>query len=211
MAAKKLGLTLVLLAFLALVPGGCGILCNNPCGCNPTFPEQSARIRSFELLTFSTGGQQINPTLNQPYDQVVKAFRIKEFDLISSEERPSGFSWNLGTAYACSPPPITVDKKLIGLSIINQEEVILGDGTRWEVGQDLSDSFGINSFFNSTLVPIDEFIGDGLTLILEDFFKVGLKKDPGKNLDLKLSFNLVLENGETFQISNEILSVRSKN
>lgn len=211
MAAKKLGLTLVLLAFLALIPGGCGILCDNSCGCNPTFPKQSARIRSFELLTFSTGGQQINPTLIQPYDQVVKAFRIKEFDLISSEVRPAGFSWNLGTAYACSPPPITVDKKLTGLSIINQEEVILGDGTRWEVGQDLSDSFGMNSFFNSTLVPIDEFIGEGLTLILEDFFKVGLKKDPGKNLELKLSFNLVLEKGETFQISNEILAVRSKN
>ncbi|GMQ23441.1 hypothetical protein Aoki45_01230 [Algoriphagus sp. oki45] len=211
MASKKSGLTLLLLAFLALAPGGCGILCNNPCGCNPTFPEQSARIRSFELLTFSTGGQQITPSLNQPYDQVVKAFRIKDFDLISSAEKSSNFNWNLGVAYACSPPPITVDKQLIDLRIINQEEVILGDGTRWEVGQELSEFFGMNSFFSSSLVPIDEFIGEGLTLILEDFLKVGLIKDPGKSLELKLSFNLVLENGETFQISNEILSVRSKN
>ncbi|MDX5340585.1 MAG: hypothetical protein LPK25_16280 [Cyclobacteriaceae bacterium] len=205
---KKFWTTAFLFGFLAILPAGCGIFCNDSCGCSPDFPEQSVRVRSFEVLTFSTGGQQISPNLPQPFDQVVKGFRIKEFDLISEVIREAESPGILGFAFACSPPPLKVKEKLTQLKIINLREVQLGNGMIWEPGQNITEHFGMNSFYNGNLLPIQQYLNNGLTLFLDDLYKVGLRTNPGKTLDLDISLTLVLEGGKEFLIGPEKLRIQ---
>ncbi len=205
---KKLLATFGLLTFLAIMPMSCGVVCLDTCGCNPSFPQQKLLIRSFEVLTIAGNGQRIQPTLTQPFDQVFKAFRIKDFELISFENSNLFEPWSLGTAFACSPPPIYAEEKLVQVQIFNLKEVTLGDGTSIALGEDISPYFGINDFFAQGLVPVNQFLSGGRTLILEDFFKLGFIKNPGKEISLELSIRLLMDNGEEFILGNQILSIR---
>mgnify|MGYP005748079347 CR=1 FL=1 len=207
---KKFWSTAILFGILAILPAGCGIFCNDSCGCSPDFPEQSVRIRTFEVLTFSTGGQQISPNFQQPYDQVVKGFRIKEFDLVSELIREAEHPGFLGLAFGCSPPPLKVREKLVQLKITNLKEIQFEDGRKWEPGQNISQNFGINSFYGGSLIPIDQFLKNGLTLFLDDFYKIGLLQNPGNSLDLEISISLVMESGQEYLLGPEILRVLKK-
>jgi len=207
---KKLASTFLVFSILALIPS-CGIFCNDSCGCSPDFPEQSARIKSFEILTFSTGNQQVPPSLAQPYDQIVKAFRIKDFDLLSLQERENYLGSGFGLALACSPPPIYSEKKLVDVKIINLKEVQLANGSIWETGQNISSQFVMTNFFSTDFQEISAFIGEGYNLTLDEFFKIRLNKDPGKDLNLELNFSLVLEGGQEFIIPMELWNIKTKN
>jgi hypothetical protein len=208
---KNLVVTLFIFSFFALIPVGCGLICRDSCGCSPTFPAQKIRIRSFEMLTISTGGQQISPTNQRPYDEVVKSFRIKEFDLFSLNNKKAVFHWSLGTAYACSPVPPISDKKLIGIKIINLKEFCLGDGTTILSGRDIAEYFQINNFFKEKLIPIREFLHGGKFLFLDELHKLAFIQDPGKPIDIMLNFIFVFEGGTELTLANEVLSIRPKN
>jgi hypothetical protein len=207
---KNLLVTGFLFGFLALIPAGCGEFCNDSCGCSPVFPPQNIRIKSFEMLTFSEG-QQITPTNQQPFNRVVKSFRIKDFDLISYSQKEVENHWSFGTAIACSPIPPTSEKKLIEIQIINLSEVKFEDGTVLGTGQDISAYFGINNFFQEGLVPIPEFLKGGRSLPLEELNKLGFTKDPGIPVNMLLNFSFLLDGGTELRITNETLSIGPKN
>lgn len=195
---------------LSLLPVACGIFCNDSCGCNPSFPQQTIRIRSLEMLTFSTGRQQISSNNIQPFDQVVKAFRIKEFDLLGDNGLDISNSGILGFAYACSPPPAISEKKLISIKVINLEKISLKDGTELSVGEDISNLFVISNFFIENPTSIQSYLKEGKILFLDELHKMGFTKEPSNPTQLKLNFIFGLENGTELLISNEILSISPK-
>lgn len=205
---KKLLATFSLLTFLAILPMSCGVVCLDTCGCNPSFPQQTLKIKSFEVLTVAGNGQRIQPTLAQPFDQVFKAIRIKDFDLITLEKSDFLEPTSLGTAFACSPPPIIAKEKLSRIQVINLKEITLGDGTLLSLGEDITPYFGMNDFFAQGLVPVNQFLAGGRSLILEDFFKLGFVRNPGKEINLELSIRLLMDNGEEFVLANQIHSIR---
>lgn len=205
---KTLGITAFLYLILALVPMSCGLLCQDSCACGPTFPPQTFRIRSFELITLGFDGQQIFPDKILPWDQYYKGLVIKDFDFISSiVTRTSSF----GMAVACSPVPPINEKKVIDLKIINLVENTLQDGRVLNVGDDISDLFGVNDFFTSDLEPIDTYFSGGLPLFLDQKLKVGFLQNPGKELILSIKITLVLEGGTAFTFDQEPFTITSQN
>lgn len=205
---KKLFLTVGLLTFLALMPMSCGLVCTDSCGCSPNFPEQKLLIKSFEVLTVAGDGQRIQPTLTQPYDQVFKAIRIKDFDLVSLAEPDFFQPWTLGAAFACSPPPVESIEKLRNIEIINLSEQTLADGTVLKLGETITPYFGMNDFFAQGLIPVNDFLKNNKDLVLEDFFKLGFTKNPGKPINLEITIRIVMENGKEFILNNQIHSIR---
>ncbi|TDQ19341.1 hypothetical protein DFQ04_1162 [Algoriphagus boseongensis] len=200
----------LLFGFLAIIPG-CEIFCTDSCGCGPTTPPKSVEIRSFEVLTLSSDNKEVNPSETKPFDQVVKAFRINEFNLVSELPGELGFHWGLGTALACSPAPLSSKEKLIDLQVINTKEVQLGDGTTLQAGQDITELFGFKNFFQSQLISLSEFLKEPQFLYLGEFITTGFMMDPGKNIDLELDFILKLEKGKEFLIPKEVLKIGPKN
>lgn len=193
---------------LALLPMSCGVFCNDSCGCGASFPEQFFRIRSFELFTSAFDGQRIFPDDSQPWDQYYKGFRVDQFDLISDiPARKSA----LGVALACDPAPPKSEKKLNAIRIINLKEESIGNGMILEVGQDITDLFGMNFFFSQGLEPIQDFISTGRELYLDQLFKLGFKNDPGRDLTLSLSISFILEDGTEFTFLNEPFTIQTKN
>ena len=205
---KKLFATLNLLALLALLPMGCDIFCADSCGCGSGFKNQTLLIKSFEAITIAADGQQIQPTSNLPYDQVFKAIRVDDFDLISYEGQDFFEPWSLGTAYACSPPTPISESKLTSLKITNLREVILGDGTRMQVGEDITAYFGINDFYSQGLKPVNQYLQSGKEVYLDGYYKLGFTKDPDAEVSLEFSISLTMDNGEEFVLNNQILGIR---
>lgn len=97
---------------------------------------------------------------------------------------------------------------MIGVQIINTREVILGNGEVIKVGQDISNYFQMNYFFNNTTRSIDQFLENGLTVFRDDLFKLVWNKDPGKVIELEFSLRIMMEGGLEFNLANEILSIR---
>ena len=84
-------------------------------------------------------------------------------------------------------------------------------GALLQVGDDISDLFGINRFFAEGLQPIDNYLSGGYPLFLDEKLKVGFLQDPGKELSLSIEISLILENGTTFRFDNEPFTIKSKN
>lgn len=204
---KTFGITAVLYLFLAMIPMSCGLFCRDSCGCGPKFSQQIFRIRSFELITAAFDGQRIFPDDMQPWDQYYKGLEVKDFDFITSSE---GLKATFGVALACDPAPAKSDKKLLDIRIINLKEANLGDGTVLQVGDDISELFGINRFFAEGLQPIDSYLSEGYLLFLDEMLKIGFLQDPGKDLSLSIEISLILENGTTFRFDNEPFTIKSK-
>lgn len=205
---KSIGLTFFIFTFLALIPMSCGILCEDSCGCSPSFPQQEMIIRSMEVLTIAGDGQRISPTNSQPYNQVVKAFRVKEFDLVTLSQAHFGSQASFGSVLACSPLPILSKEDLKQLQITNLQEVTLGDGTVLRVGEDITAYFGMNYFFAQSLESVPQFLGQGKPFLQDDFFKIGFTKDPGRPVVLEFNLRIALENGREFVFNNQIHSIQ---
>ena len=92
--------------------------------------------------------------------------------------------------------------------MINPREITLGDGSQLALGENITPYFGINDFFVQGLLPVSQFLKGGRTLILEDFFKLGFMKNPGKELNLVLTIRIQMDNGEEFILNNQIHSIR---
>lgn len=206
MIRKSVLSTVLLFVILSILPMGCGLFCSDSCGCGPNFPPQTFRINSFEIFTAAFDGQQIFPSTFLPYDKVFKAIRVKNFDLLGELKSPKFQGLNM--AFACSPPSPTSSKKLVDIQIVNLNEVTFGDGTILEPGQNISELFAIGYFYSNSLKSIPEFIEDGYTLYLEDLLKLGIRKNPGKEISLEVSISIVLQDGSAFTFQNEIWSLQ---
>lgn len=185
----------------------CNGFCGNPCGCGPVFQVSNFRIQSFETISITRDGQQVSPTTTLPYGFITKSFRIKDIVTLTERKTPIKSTW--GMAFACSPPSPQSQEKMIGIQIINSREVQLGDGQILKVGDDLTDYFEMNSFSAEQTKPISEFFESPVPLFLEDLFKLVWIKDPGKEVQLEFSLRILMENGLDFNLSNEILNIRS--
>ncbi|MCS5489337.1 hypothetical protein [Algoriphagus limi] len=205
---KKFFLTSSLFFFLGLIPMACNDFCGNPCGCGPIFDVSDFRVQSFETISLTTEGQQVSPTISLPYNFITKSFRIKEIVTLSERKNSNSSTW--GMALACSPPSPQSQEKMIGIQIINSREVELGDGEILKVGQDLTSYFEMNNFFSEQTKPIPEFFNTPVPLFMEDLFKLVWIKDPQKEVQLEFSIRILMENGLDFNLSNEILSIRSQ-
>jgi hypothetical protein len=123
-------------------------------------------------------------------------------------EEKSNYLGGFNSAFACSPPSPTSEKKLIDLRVVNMKRVVFGDGTVLEPGQDISSLFKIGYFYSSVLTSIPEFVEKGKTIFLEDLYKLSITKNPGIQLVIEISITLELEDGTKFLIPNEVLSLQ---
>ncbi|MGM0945422.1 MAG: hypothetical protein ACQEW9_09585 [Bacteroidota bacterium] len=203
---KQLFSTIALFLILAILPMGCEVFCNDPCGCRPKFEVKDFRITAFETLSLAQDGQRIHPSLVLPYDQTTKSFRVAQLETVAqSKESLGGLP---GMAYACSPIAPQSIHRLIGLQLINKKEVILGDGTILEVGKLLNEFVKMNYFYASETFPLAEFLDGGLPVFSDDLFKLVWQNAPGKELVLEFDLQIQLENGQGFVLPDEILSIR---
>ncbi len=202
---KRTLATLFIFSALALLPVSCGFLCNDTCGCGPQFEVKDFNILSFETLTLTKAGQRVNPSTPLPYQEVFKAFRILETRTIAFSDSGSGIP---GIAYACDPQPPKSAEQMKGIQILNTKEVTLGDGNQLKVGDDITSYFEINYFFSESTVPIDAFFIAPVQVYREDLFKLGFKKNPGKEIELEFSLRIFFTGGKEFNLNNEILAIR---
>lgn len=199
--------TVTVFAFIALLPISCGILCNDPCGCGPQFEVKDFNILSFETLSLTKPGQRVNPTTPLPYDQIFKVFRILNTQTLSSIENNPAIGIP-GVAFACSPVTPKSAQLMTGIQLLNSKEVALGDGTVLKVGQDITEFFEVNYFFEEKTLPFESFFKRPLAIYREDLFKLGWKQDPKKEIILEFSIRIFMTSGKEFNLNNEILSIR---
>lgn len=203
---KKSLVTALLFSFLALLPISCDLVCNDSCGCGSQTEAKDFKIISFEMFTVNLNGEELSQDLTQPYNQVLKTFKIKEIEMLSYIE-----SSNLGipgVALACSPLPPKSQEKLEGLKIFNTKEVTLGDGTVLKAGDILNDFFEINYYFISDSAPIEEFFSENRIIYLDDYFKLSFIKDPKMEIVIEFSMQLIFENGREISINGEKLNIQ---
>jgi len=199
--------TVILFVFISLLPISCGILCNDPCGCGPRFEVKDFNILSFETLSLTKPGQRVNPTTPLPYDQIFKVFRILETQTLTALETNSS-NGIPGVAFACSPVSPKSAQQMTGIQLLNSKELTLGDGTVLKVGQDISEFFEINYFFEEKTLSFESFFKEPITIYQEDLFKLGWKQDPKKEIILEFSIRIFMTGGKEFNLNNEILSIR---
>lgn len=207
LTAKRIGLTISLFSFLALIPMSCGIFCQDSCGCGPSAPPQDLVIKSMQILTLGPTAQTVNPLDTLPYTQVFKSLEVKEFEikLISENFSPSP---SLGLAYACSPLPVYSRDEINAIRIVNKTSVALADGNTLNPQQDISSYFGMAFFYTDKLSTIQEFIGTGRYFFLGENFKLGFKQSPGKALKLEFDVEVTFKSGKSFILENQVLSIR---
>ncbi len=191
---------------LALLPISCDIVCNDTCGCGSQTQVNDFKIISFEMLTVNTQGEEVNPEIPQPYQQILKTFKIKDIEVLSNIE--SSTFGVPGVVYACSPIPPKSQERLEDLKLFNLKEVTLGDGTVLKAGDILNDLFQINYYFVSETKPIEEFLSENNTLYLDDYYKLTFIKDPKKEVIIEFSLQLIFENGRTISVNNEQLNIK---
>ena len=207
LTSKRIGLTICLFAFLALIPMSCGIFCQDSCGCGPSAPAQNLIIKSMQLRTVALMDQTVNPLDTLPYNRVFKSLEVKEFEikLISENLSPSP---SFGLAYACSPLPVYSRDEIIGINILNKTSVTLADGTTINPQQDISSYFGMAFFYNDRLTTIQEFIGTGRYFFFGENFKIGFIQSPEKALKLEFDVEVIFKSGKAFRLENQVLSIR---
>lgn len=207
LTAKRIGLTISLFSFLALIPMSCGIFCQDSCGCGPSAPPQDLIIKSMQLLTLGPMGQTVNPLDTLSYNQVFKSLEVKEFEIkLLSENFSPGPSF--GLAYACSPLPVYSRDEIIDIRIRNKTALTLADGTTLNPRQDISSYFGMAFFYTDKLATIQEFIGTGRYFFWGENFKLGFKQSPGKALKLEFDVEVSFKSGKAFLLENQVLSIR---
>jgi hypothetical protein len=97
---------------------------------------------------------------------------------------------------------------MTGIQLLNSKELTLGDGTVLKVGQDISEFFEINYFFEEKTLSFESFFKEPITIYQEDLFKLGWKQDPKKEIILEFSLRIFMTGGKEFNLNNEILSIR---
>lgn len=199
--------TVIVFAFIALLPISCGILCNDPCGCSPQFEVKDFNILSFETLSLTKSGQRVDPNTPLPYDQIFKSFRVLDIQTLSYSEK-SETSSMLGLAFACSPITPKSVQMMTDVRLINLKEVTLGDGTVLQLGQDITEFFEVNYFFEDKTLPFNSFFKKPLTIYQDDLFKLGWIQDPKKEIILEFNIRIFMTGGMEFNLNNEILSIR---
>jgi hypothetical protein len=205
---KKSLATFILLGILAFLPMSCNLFCRDSCGCGPTAPRQFLVIKSFEILTLNENRQEVLPTLILPYNQVFKAFSVKDFEFISLRDLEYNVPFTFGTAYACSPIPPGTKESLFSIQVINQSKTTLGDGTSFEIGENITPYFGMNNLYAQGLIPVSDFIGGDRPIYLEDNFKLGFTKNPEKEIKLEFTIRLLFDNGKEFLLPDQTLAIR---
>ncbi|MFN3997303.1 hypothetical protein [Algoriphagus sp.] len=206
--SKRIFASLTLFSFLALMPMSCGLFCgNDSCGCGSLPKPRDLRVKSFETLTVNESGNEILDSEIKAYNQVFKTLRIKEaeYKVQSSIESTSS---TLGLAFACDPAPDRTKNSLYLIQILNQKEFTLADGTNFSVGDNITSLFGMNHFFAQGLTSIENFTAPGLRLIREDYFKIGVIENPGKELNLKFTIRLLFDDRQEFLLTDQLLNVR---
>ncbi|MEN2282550.1 hypothetical protein AAGF08_10465 [Algoriphagus sp. SE2] len=198
--------TVSLFLLLALIPISCDLVCTDSCGCGSKTQISDFKIISLEMLTVNTDGEELNPEIPQPYKQILKTLKIKDIEIVSAIES-SNFGLP-GVAYACSPIPPKSQERLEDLKLFNLKEVELGDGTVLKPGDLLNDFFEINYFSASDTKPIQEFVSENIIIYLDDYYKLSFIKDPGKEVVIEFSMQLIFENGRTISVNNEKLSIK---
>lgn len=191
---------------MALLPMSCGVVCDDPCGCGPDFEVKDFSITSMESLTLIGDGQQVFPSNILPYDEVVKAIRVDEFQTVAMNE--SSHSRIPGVVFACSPRPAQSEENLADVKIINLIEVTLASGETLKVGDDISEYFGMNYYFSSGTEPITEFLENTLPIFKDDLFKLAWVNDPMEELSLQFTVRVILESGREISITDEVLNIR---
>lgn len=205
---KRIFTTISLFSILALLPMSCGLFCYDSCGCGPLPKPQELRVKSFEILTVNESGSEISESETKGYNQIFKTLRINEAEYKTQSSIESPSSPSLGTAFACSPIPPSTKNTLYLIQILNEKEFTLGDGRNYFEGDNISSLFGMNHFFAQGLTTIENFIAPGLRLTLEDYFKIGILENPGKELQLEFTIRLVFDDRQEFLITDQLLNVR---
>lgn len=208
LTSKRIGLTICLFSFLALIPMSCGIFCQDSCGCGPSAPPQDLVIKSMQMRTMAPIGQTANPLDTLPFNQVFKSLEVKEFEIILLSENfwPSS---SFGLTYACSPLPVYSRDEINAIRILNKTSVTLADGSTLNPQQDISSYFGMAFFYTEKLSTIQEFIGNGRYFFLGENFKLGFKQSPGKALKLEFDVEVTFKSGKAFLLENQVLSIRA--
>ncbi len=205
LSPKKYFATFLLFVGLGLLPISCGVVCNDSCGCQPDFEVLDFNITEMEALTLVANGQQVSPEGTFPYNQVVKAIRIKDFQTVSAaiEVGPT----IPGVAYACSPIPPKSTENLVNIQIINLKEFTAPNGQIYTTGDDISDFFGMNYYFEEGVEPIGEFLSNGLEMYADELYKLAWLEEPREELNLVFTIRVQLESGREFSLTDEMLNL----
>jgi len=198
--------TTTLFLLLAIFPISCDLVCNNTCGCGSQTRINDFKIISFKMLTTNPNGEEISPNSTQPYEQVLKTFKIKDIEMVAAI--PSTFFGIPGVVLACSPIPPKSQERLKEIKIFNTKEVTLGDGTVLKPGDLLNEFFQMNYYFASSNEPIEEFLSEERTIYLDDYFKLIFIKAPQKQVVIEFSMLFIFESGSEISISDEKLSIQ---
>jgi hypothetical protein len=205
---KRIITTISLFSTLAMLPMSCGLFCNDSCGCGPVTKPREFVIESFATKTVDELGNNIPETQSRNYNQIFKSVEISDRKFTSKAKVEGSMPLSLGLAFACSPAPDTSTNELQLIEIINEVGFTVGDGTEYEVGENLNSLFGISEVFRTNLVPIEEYPQFGAKLTLDDFFKIGLFQNPGKELQLEFTIRIVFDDAQQFLLTNQTLNVR---
>lgn len=207
--AKKVFLTFFIFSGMALLPMACDItdpFCNNSCGCDPISPVKDFVVKNFETQNLQKNGNEANSEIYYPFDQVIKTLSLEEIEYLAIENssRMNGIP---GVAFACSIAPSKSVNKLVKIRIFNMENVILNEEETLAIGQDITSFFNIHYIQSQTLIPISDFLGNGLTIYFDDVYQLQFLKDPQQETELKFSIQIQLEGGQEFNLQNEVLKI----
>ncbi|MHA7128264.1 hypothetical protein [Algoriphagus namhaensis] len=198
--------SIFIFTLMALLPLSCGITCNDPCGCGPSFEVKDFRITDMEALTLVGQGQQVTPSGTYPYDQVVKGIRIKSFQTVAEASTPKSYGIP-GLAYACSPETPKSVEKMTNVQLISLRAMTLPNGKQIKIGDDLSEYFEMNYYFTEGTLPISEFLEGGLTMFSDDLYKLAWTLAPTEELKLTFTIRVQLESGREFLLTDQVLNV----
>lgn len=205
---KSFGLTLALFSFLALIPMSCGLFCQDSCGCGPGTPPQELIIKSMQLNTLNLIGQPVNPLDTLCSREVFKALQVKDFEIKTIADTYSAPSFTFGTAFACSPLPAYSRDEIATIKVINKKQLAVGDGLMWNESEDITAFFGMGYFFTGKLFPIEEFIGNGKSVYLGEFYVLGFNLSPTHPIKLEFDVLVRFKSNKEFLIENQVLSIR---
>jgi hypothetical protein len=208
LTSKRAGLTLALFSILALIPMSCGLFCQDSCGCGPSAPPKDMIIKSMQLFTLTSNRQAVNPMDTLPFNQVFKAIQVKDFEVKILAESTFAPALSYGLAYACSPSPLYSRDEITSIKVINNKQVSLADGTTIRPTDDITRLFGMGNFYSGNLISVEEFIGTGKTVILEENYKLGFTKSPGKPVKLEFEVKVIFKSGKEILIEDQVLNIR---
>jgi hypothetical protein len=74
--------------------------------------------------------------------------------------------------------------------------------------ENITSYFGMGYFYSGQIIPVNEFIGSGRSVSLEESFKLGFNQPPGKAIKLEFEVRVILKSGKVFLIENQVLHLR---